>query len=163
MSSASGFYWGKNVPVAPCVVRLFLINGRVGVFADDCFFVSVRLSLQREVAIVLFWCDCSQHIPSPGTAHALVRGSARVWQMLMYRVQIPRRKGHSNQRAVLADTHPESPASTVRLELAQAGGISGCVKQTRIEQPLTNQCVWCLLMRWNLVLLIKTTGRLVSL
>ena len=30
---------------------------------------SVRLSSRREVAIVLFLCDCSQHIPSRGTAH----------------------------------------------------------------------------------------------
>ena len=32
---------------------------------------SVRLSSRREVAIVLFLCDCSQHIPSRGTTHPI--------------------------------------------------------------------------------------------
>ena len=32
---------------------------------------SVRLSSRREVAIVLFSCDCSQHIPSRGTTHPI--------------------------------------------------------------------------------------------
>ena len=32
---------------------------------------SFRLSSRREVAIVLFSCDCSQHIPSRGAAHRI--------------------------------------------------------------------------------------------
>ena len=53
-------------------------------------------------------------------------------QMLMYLVRIPHRKGHSIQAVVLGGrgrTLAPPPASRVRLELAQTGGISSCVKQ----------------------------------
>ncbi len=56
--------------------------------------------------------------------------------MRIYLVRIPRRKGHSIQsivRPALAISR-RGPASTVRLELAQTGGISSC-HATRIEQP----------------------------
>jgi hypothetical protein len=61
-----------------------------------------RLSSLREVAIVLFKRDCSQHIPSQGTAHDS-RGQLRpvTGQMRIYLVRIPRRKGHSIQSIVL--------------------------------------------------------------
>jgi hypothetical protein len=94
----------------------------------------------REVAIVLFKGDCSQHIPSRGTAHdsreQLCRGMSR--QTRTYLVRIPRRKGHSIQRVVLPGfSHflAEAAASTVTFELAQTGGISSCDRATQIEQP----------------------------
>lgn len=99
-------------------------------------FVSVVVASLREVAIVLFKGDCSQHIPSRGTAHDNREQLCRVRQMRIYLVRIPRRKGHSIQSIVRPGSviSRRSPASTVRLELAQTGGISSC-QATRIEQP----------------------------
>jgi hypothetical protein len=65
-----------------------------------------------------------------------VSSSAWLWQMRIYLVRIPRRKGHSIQRVVQPglDHFGPSAASTVTFELAQTGGISSC-KATQIEQP----------------------------
>src|SRR5205809_5347519 len=66
-------------------------------------FVSVVVASLREIAIVLFRGDCSQHIPSRGTAHANGEQLClviRLWQMRIYLVRIPRRKGHSIQSIV---------------------------------------------------------------
>ena len=71
----NGFLLGCSVRVAPGVWRVFFeFDGR----SDSCALaaiswsgsVSVVVASLREVAIVLFKGDCSQHIPSQGTAHA---------------------------------------------------------------------------------------------
>ena len=102
---------------------------------------SSRLSSQREVAIVLFLCDRSQHIPSQGTAHvSFARGSAWSWQMLICLVRIPHRMGHSIQRDV----------RLVGIGVRSSHRINGCIRvgpngrdleslfATRIEQPSPN-------------------------
>ena len=94
---------------------------------------SVRLSSRREGAIVLFLCDCSQHIPSQATTHAFVSNSARSWQMLMYLVRIPRRKGHSNQSSVRI-CHGGQPHPRRRSSWPLRQGSQSAVAD-RIEQP----------------------------
>ena len=88
------------------------------------------MSSRREVAIVLYLCDCSQHIPSRGTVRSDRRTALPFRQTLIYLVRIPHRLSHSIQSDVQV-THAifmaATTATTVQLELAQAGGISGCV------------------------------------
>jgi hypothetical protein len=100
---------------------------------------SSRLSSPREVAIVLFRGDCSQHIPSRGTAHdnreqlCLVIGRGRcgfIWCEFLTVWATPSKASCGLASTILA----EAAASTVRLELAQTGGISSCMA-TQIEQP----------------------------
>ncbi len=93
---------------------------------------SSRSLLRREVAIVLVTCDCSQNIPSRGTAHAM--------HERLYLVSVdadlsganssPQGPLHPKLRADwLRPSLVQATASTVFLELAQAGGISSCVGQ----------------------------------
>lgn len=99
-----------------------------------------RLSSLREVAIVLFRRDCSQHIPSQGTTHdnreqlCLVSGQDRcgfIWCEFLTGRATPSKASCCWPRPLLVKT----AASTVRLELAQTGGISSCHQATPIEQP----------------------------
>ena len=62
----------------------------------------IRLGCRRSGKLRSFFStrDCSQNIPSQGTARVLASNSAQSWQMLMYLVRIPRRRGHSNQSNV---------------------------------------------------------------
>jgi len=84
----------------------------------------------REVAIVLFQGDCSQHIPSQGTAH--------VHRERLYLVVVDAYlsgansspPGHSIQRNVLTGMFcTQATASTGSFELALTGGISSCRRQ----------------------------------
>ena len=55
-------------------------------------------SSQREVAAVLYLCDCSQHFLREVSLTLSVRSSALSWQTLMYLVRIPHRMGRSIDR-----------------------------------------------------------------
>ncbi len=91
-----------------------------------------RLSSLREVAIVLFKRDCSQHIPSRGTAHANRERLCPVVADadLSGANSSPQGPLHPTHRADwLSQRFGSATASTVFLELAQAGGISSCVGQ----------------------------------
>ena len=101
---------------------------------------SSRLSSLRGVAIVLVRRDCPQHIPSQVTAHDN-RGQlgpvtepgrcGRIWcEFLTVRATLPKATC-CWPRPLLA----QAAASTVRTELAQTGGISGCHGATPIGQP----------------------------
>src|SRR5262249_10982488 len=101
---------------------------------------SSRLSSLREVAIVLFRRDCSQHIPSQGTAHENREQlcpvtdpgrCGRIWCEFLTVRATPSKATCCWPRPLLA----EAAASTVRLELAQTGGISSCHRAPPIEQP----------------------------
>ncbi len=99
---------------------------------------SSRSSSQREVASFFSTRDCSRPIPSRGTAHAIVRGSASSWQTLMYLVRIPHRKGHSIQRDVwLAETVAwfSVATSTVAPRVGPNGRDLKLLHATQIEQP----------------------------
>jgi hypothetical protein len=131
------------MPPAPGVSPLFFWCVLLG---ESCFLPlsrfrdSSRLSSLREVAIVLFRRDCSQHIPSQGTAHddreqlcPLTEPGrcGRIWCEFLTERATPSRATCCWPRPLLAQT----AASTVRLELAQTGGISSCLTATPIEQP----------------------------
>ena len=67
LSSECGFHRGCCVRISLCVFAYFLF-WCIFVWGMDTSLDSASLSSQREVAIVLVVRDCSQHIPSPGTA-----------------------------------------------------------------------------------------------
>src|ERR1043165_7901910 len=102
----NGFHLVFCAKVARGVTRCFLLVLSLSYSIVELLLLcnSSRLSSPREVAIVLFKGDCSQHIPSQGTAHdsreqlCLVIGCGRCGFIL---VRIPHRKGHSIQRDVL--------------------------------------------------------------
>lgn len=108
---------------------------------SEANFDSSRLPSPREIAIVLFNAIAANTFLREVPPTVFVSSSAWLWQMLIYLVRIPRRKGHSIKSIVLTGLGhllAQASASTVRLELAQTGGISSCSQATRIEQPLTN-------------------------
>ena len=105
-----------------------------------CF--RVRLGCRRYGKLRSFFSkrDCSQHIPSQGTAHenreqlCLVRDPGRcgrIWCEFLTVRATPSRATCCWPRPLLAD----AAASTVRLELAPTGGISSRHTATPIEQP----------------------------
>ena len=101
---------------------------------------SSRLSSLREAAIVLVRRDCSQLIPSQGTAHDSREQlrpvtdpgrCGRIWcEFLTVRATLTKATC-CWPRPLLA----QAAASTVRTELAPTGGISSCHRATPIEQP----------------------------
>ena len=101
---------------------------------------SSRLSSLREVAIVLCRRDCSQLIPSQGTAHDTREQfypvtdpgrCGRIWcEFLTVRATLTKATC-CWPRPLLA----QAAASTDRTELAPTGGISSCHRATPIEQP----------------------------
>src|ERR1043165_53003 len=139
----NGFHLVFCAKVARGVTRCFLLVLSLSYSIVELllFCNSSGLSSPREVAIVLFKGDCSQHIPSQGTAHdsreqlCLVIGCGRCGFIL---VRIPHRKGHSIQSVVL-------PASAIsgqgrRIHGPTRVGPNGrdlkLPRATQIEQPV---------------------------
>ena len=115
---------------------LVLWAGRTVILAVVTPGDSFRLSSLREIAIVLFGCDCSQPIPSRSTTHAnreqlcrvIGHGSCRfIWCEFLTVKATPFRASCGLTPSLLA----EATASTVRHELAETGGISSCSRQLR--------------------------------
>src|SRR5437660_1360876 len=101
---------------------------------------SSRLSSLREVAIVLCRRDCSQLIPSQGTAHVYREQlgpvtdpgrCGRIWCEFLTAKATPTNATCCWPRPLLT----QAAASTDRTELAPTGGISSCHRTTPIEQP----------------------------
>jgi hypothetical protein len=87
--------------------------------------VSLGLSSLRDRAIVLVTRDGSPHIPSRVTAHDEREQLCRWWQTRIYRLRIPHRRVHSNQRLVPlrcclhSSRHPRFRASWTNQEGSQ--------------------------------------------
>lgn len=92
-----------------------------------------------------FQCDCSQHIPSRGAAHAKREQLCPLWQTRTCLVRIPHRREHSIQSVVWVGLAFQAATSTVTFELAPTGGISSCLKQLGSNNRDGSLVLWCLL------------------
>ena len=143
MSSRNGFPPIGSVTVALGEVHVlfgFVGRGPCCALAAVTFWASSRFSSLREVAIVLCRRDCSQLIPSQGTAPENREQLCpvtdpdrcrRIWCEFLTGRATPYTATCCWPRPLLTD----AAASRTHLELAQTGGISSCHRTARIEQP----------------------------
>ncbi len=138
---------------------LACVHGRVN-DSDGCgchcfgVFVSVVVASLREVAIVLFSGDCSQHIPSRGTAHdsreqlCLVIGRGRcvfIWCEFLAVRATPYRASCGLPWRFLAEApHPRSDSSWPKREGSQVAMQPGSNNRPNLGSSslLSFRCNW---------------------
>ncbi len=148
LSSGIGFHRGSCIRIALCVVACFCNSSmcwRYLLIVNGCD--SSRSLLRREVAIVFVTCDCSQNIPSRGTAHAMHE------RLYLVSVDADLSGANSSPQGPL---HPKHRADWLRRfgsshrihglsRVGPSGRDLGLHWATRIEQPPTNFGLRCLL------------------
>ena len=101
LSRGSGLHWVYCVRVVLCVYAFFK-SCPVRFCSLSFRLLDLRLGRRRSGKLQSFLSkrDCSQTIPSRGTAHVFVSSSVLLRQTRMCLMRIPHRKGHSKHRNV---------------------------------------------------------------